>query len=206
MSNTFSPNGFQATRRLDGAAWDARQTKYLIAAANIHKFYSGDPVILLSTGYIDVVAPGSVPNQGVRGIFVGCELLATSSGSPWSTTYQGSATVDTTAYVIDDPWVVMRVWVGTGSSSAAGGPVTQANVGDNINYSLGTGSTYTGISGAYVDFSQVNYGSASATLPFTILALVTAPPGTNGTDTTTAGNIIEVGFNQQAFRVGTQGV
>lgn len=201
MANVFSPNGFQVVRRQDGAAWTGNQTSYLIAAANTHKFYSGDPVIRLTSGYIDVNA--TYPTQGVLGIFVGCEYLSTAAGKVvWSPQFPGGdTTTDVTAYVIDDPSVIMRVWVGTGSSSAAGGPVIQTNVGNAIDYAYGTANTLSGISGAYVNFANVS--GATATLPFTIVGLVTTPPGVNGTDITTAGNLIEVTFNQQAFRVGT---
>ena len=53
MANSFAPQGFQPLRRYDGAAWSANQNRYKIAAANTHKFFHGDPVIILSTGYID---------------------------------------------------------------------------------------------------------------------------------------------------------
>jgi hypothetical protein len=205
MANSFQPNGFSVVRRLDGAAWTGNMDTRLIAKANTHKFYQGDPVVVLSTGYIDAVAPGSAPTQGVLGIFMGCESSALSSGSPWSNTYQGGATstVDLNAYVITDPLVVMRVWVGTGSSSAAGGPAILSSVQQNINYYLGTGNSSSGISGAYVDFNTL---ATTNTLPFTIIGLVQGPPGVNGTDITTAGNIVEVTFNQQAYRVGTTGI
>ena len=202
MANTFAPNGFVPVRRLDGAAWIGSQTAYKIASDVAHDFYAGDPVIRLNTGYIDVNA--SYPTQGVLGIFVGCEYLASNGQTVWSNHFTHGSNASgaiVTAYVIDDPNVVMRVQVGA-SGPVAGGPVTFAQTGDNIAYAYGSPSTLSGISGAYADYGTI---LDTNTLPFTVLGQVTSPPGVNGTDITTAGNWIEVSFNQQAFRVGTTG-
>lgn len=203
MSNNFAPFGFQGVRRLDGAAWTGSMNAALIAAANTHQFFIGDPVVRLSTGYIDRVAIGSIPTQGTLGIFVGCKTVPAATGSPWGW-YNGTAqSADTTAYIIDDPNVVFRCMVGTGASSAAGGPATIANVSENFNWQLGTGNTQTGRSGAYLDFAG---GGTTDTLPLTIIGIVTQPPGMNGTDNTSVGNLVEVILNQQAYKVGTTGV
>ncbi len=205
LSNTFAPSGFQDTRRKDGAAWTGALSERKIAAANTHKIYRGDPVILLSTGYIDIGTPGSLPTSGVLGIFMGCEQQGSPNTNPfqWQPYYNGSATQDTKAYIIDDPMVVFRAWVGTGSASAAGGPATLADLNQNISFQYGSGSALSGLSGAYVDFSTVG---VTDTLPFTIVGLVTSPPGVNGTDHTSAGNIVQVVLNQSAYKVGTTGV
>lgn len=207
MANSFNPNGFSPVRMVNGAAWTDQIVTRKIAAANTHKFYKGDPVIALSTGYIDGgagITPSALPTQGIWGIFWGCETIAGTSGSPWSPTYAGVAqSADTTAFIILDPNTVFRCWVGTGSASAAGGPVTQADVFANINFALGTGNNSSGISGAYIDYATI---LTTNTLPFTIFDIVTTPPGVNGTDITTAGNLVEVVMNQSAFKVGTTGL
>ena len=202
MANVFSPNGFTAVRRQDGAGWTANQKARLIAHANTNKFYSGDPVVQLSTGYIDCLGQGSAPAQGPVGIFVGCSYISTAqSRTVWSKTWQGADSAnDVTAYIIDDPNVVWQVWVGTGSSSAAGGPAVLADIGKSCYWQLGTGSATTGISGAYIDYASMS--TSSVTQAFTVYNLIQSPPGTNGTDITTAGNLIEVIFNQTAFRQG----
>lgn len=204
MANVFSPNGLQPVRRFDGASWSDQLTTRLIAAANTHAFFRGDPVIALTTGYIDRVAIGSIPTQGTLGVFWGCEFQATSSGTPWSQTYPGAAqSVDTQALIITDPSVIFRIWVGTGASSVSGGPAVLADVGANFNWQVGTGNTLNGQSGAYLDYASLN---TTNTLPLTIIGLVQNPPGVNGTDITTAGNQVEVLLNQQAYKVGTTGV
>ena len=205
MSNTLAPNGFTAVRRLDGAAWTGNLSSYKIKASTAHNFFFGDPVARLSTGYIDIVQPQSLPTQGVLGIFVGYRLVPPVSSQGWSNTYVASSTTnDVEAYVIDDPNVVLRAWVGTGSSAAAGGPATQADVGNNFNFSYGAGgSALSGISSAYIDYATKNTFS---TLPFTLVNVLSFPPGVNGYDPTTAGNLAEFTVNQQAFRVGTTGL
>ena len=202
VSNTFSPNGFQGVRRLDGASWTASLNTALIAAAYNGQIFLGDPVVLLNTGYIVRDAIGSIPTQGTFGIFVGSKLAYSPTGTPYGW-YQGLAqTNDTEAYVITDPNVVFRCWVGTGASSASGGPAIQSSVGANYNWQLGTGNTTSGQSGAYLDFASKG---TTSTLPLTIVGLVKNPPGVNGTDITTAGNLVEVVLNQQAYKTGTTG-
>lgn len=205
MANIFSPNGLTPLRRLDGAAWTGAMSKRLIAAANTHKFFAGDPVILLSTGYIDRVAIGAIGSSTTLGVFVGCEYLSTAFGrKQWANQFPGGdTTIDIDGYIVDDPNVVYGCWVGTGAASAAGGPAVQADVGANFNWQIGTGNTSNGISGAYLDYASL---ATTATLPLTIIGLVQDPPGVNGTDITTAGNYVEVILNQQAYKAGQTGI
>lgn len=211
MANTLSPFGFTPVRRLDGAAWTGNHTLVKIAAANTNKFYTGDVVKQLSTGYVDTAAAGVT--NGIRGIFVGCEYLSNAAGRPlWSAQFPGADTSsDVIAHIVDDPWVVFKV------QSGNGGPVTFASVGRNIDLNVGTGgSTLSGISGEYADFGLIGN---TATLPFTIIDLwgganlgtwttpnTAGPPGGNGADPTTANNTILVGWNQQSYRVGLTGI
>lgn len=207
MSNVFAPFGFQPVRRIDGASWSDNITTRLIAANNAHSFFRGDAVVLLSTGYIDRLA-GSSSQAGTNamiGIFLGYEAVPGATGSPWSPTYVASSTtVDVKAFICMDPNVVFRVQVGTGAApGAAGGPLGVADLGTTIPYLNGTGNTLSGLSGGYIDYANI---AQTNTLPFTVTALVQDPPGVNGTDITTAGNIVEVVFNQSIFKVGQTGV
>lgn len=207
MANTFAPFGFKPVRRFDGVSWSDQVTQRLIAAANTHSFFYGDVVVLLSTGYIDRLT-GSAAQAGTNaaiGVFLGCELTPGASGSPWANQYPAAAqTADTKALICMDPNVVFRVQVGTGAApGTAGGPAGIADIGATIPYLNGTGNTASGISGGYIDYSGV---ATTNTLPFTILGPVQDPPGINGNDIATAGNIVEVVFNQSIFKVGQTGV
>lgn len=201
MANTFTPNGFSWSGLLIGAAPSASQRPYQILYSNTHQIYSGDPVTLLSSGYIDTLAPGSVTSTVMPiGIFRGCSYISSSqSRQVWSPQYPGADQITNgivTAYIEDDPnstWTVQ-----TGYSSTGSGAATQAMVGENATYAYGTGSTYTGQSGAYIDLSTAP--ATTAAYPFRIIGLVSDPPGANGTDTTTQYNLVKVAWNNQFYR------
>lgn len=203
MANTFAPFGLSPVRRIDGASWNDQVTTRMIAAANGHKFFRGDPVIQLASGYIDAVAIGSIAAGGTLGVFLGCEFQATASGTPWSSSYQAAQAQDTKAFICMDPMLVYRIWVGTGAASASGGPAVFADIGGNYNWQMGTGNALSGISGAYLDYASFN---TTNTLPLTIIGIVQDPPGMNGTDVTTAGNLVEVTLNQHVLAVGRTGL
>lgn len=203
MSNTFAPNGLVAVRRQDGASWSGNMTVYKIAAADTNKFFSGDPVHRLSTGY---VTSGDVTTGGIIGIFVGCEYLSTSQNKVvWNNQYAGAdAAADITAYVIDDPSVILQVWAGTGASPGTAGSLLFADIGANINFKTGAGNSLSGLSTTYVDASTK---TTTNTLPFQIVGFASLPPGVNGSDTLSSGALVEVVFNQmQTNRVGNTGI
>ncbi len=197
MSNTFAPFGFAVSGRQDGASWSANQTAYKIAYDNTHKLYSGDVCAILSTGYIDTLAPGTTAPVG---IFVGCQYISASQGrlvfSPYFPGGDQIVNGIVTAFVIDDPAV--QFIVQTGWAAGAPIPASQAMVGMNAQYANGTGSALSGQSGAYLDLNVTP--TTTSTLPFRILDLVADPPGANGTDTTTAYNLVKVMWNNEFYR------
>jgi hypothetical protein len=197
MANTFAPFGFSPCRRQDGAAWSANQTAYQILYTNTHQIFQGDVCTLLSTGYIDTLAPGVVPPLG---IFNGCSYVSAAMARlAYVPYYPGGDQITNgivTASVIDDPNVVYLVQ--TGYSGSGSGPATQAMVGMNAQYANGTGSTLSGQSGAYIDLTTAP--AVTSTLPFRILGLVADPPGSNGADTTTQYNYVFVMWNNEFYR------
>ncbi len=197
MSNTFAPFGFADSGRQDGASWSANQTAYKIAYDNTHKLYSGDVCAILSTGYIDTLAPGTTAPVG---IFVGCQYISASQGrlvfSPYFPGGDQIVNGIVTAFVIDDPAVQFIVQTGWAAGSPI--PASQAMVGMNAQYANGTGSALSGQSGAYLDLNVTP--TTTSTLPFRILDLVADPPGANGTDTTTAYNLVKVMWNNEFYR------
>ncbi len=197
MANVFAPFGFSVIRRQDGAAWSANQTAYQILYTNTHQLFQGDVCTLLSSGYVDTLAPGTVPPLG---IFNGCSYVSSSQGRlVFVPQYPGADQITNgivTASVVDDPNVVMVAQ--TGYSSTGSGPATQAMVGMNAQYANGTGSTLSGQSGAYIDLTTAP--GVTTTLPFRIIGLVADPPTANGADTTTAFNWVYVVWNNEFFR------
>lgn len=132
----------------------------------------------------------------IAGIFNGCEYNSKAQRKVvWSPWWPGTsdANGDVTARIIDDPQMVFRV--------QGNAQITQAMVGMNATFAIGTGSSYNFFSGATLDAAGTTTAPApSAYLPFRIISLITEPKGANGTDTTTAYNWAEVGFNNQDYR------
>ena len=197
MANTFAPFGFTECGRMDGAAPSSNQTEYFIAYNNTHQIYTGDLVVMLSTGVIDTLAPGTTPPLG---IFNGCEYISASQGRlVQSAQFPGADQITNgivKAKVLDSPSLQFVVQTGWAAGSPI--PASQAMVGMNAQYANGTGSTLTGQSGAYLDLNATP--ATTSTFPFRILALVADPPGANGTDTTTAYNWVKVMWNNEFYR------
>lgn len=187
MANTSAPFGFQQWSGT-GSTPTFEQVSGPIAYDNSTKIYAGDPVSTdPTTGYVVQATAGTAP---LCGVFVGCKYSSVSRNGQtvWSTYWPGADAVSGSVegYYINDPSAIFLV------QSTGASPVAQANVGENIQFDLGTGSTSTGQSGASVTYSSLG---TTATLPFKVVAVVTTPPGVNGRDVTSANNVILVRFN-----------
>jgi len=197
MANTFAPFGFQQASG-NGSVPTYEQVTGLIASAYATPIFFGDPIYYnqSGTGYLEgsSITPGAQAS-GIAGIFVGCTYLSASQKRVFWSNYWGGADAngDVTAYFVNDPNARFRVQVGP----SAAGPLTQADIGANVQFAYGTGSTASGISGAYI---AVVGAATTTTLPFRVVSLVTAPPGANGTDAASANNIVIVAFNNVGTR------
>jgi len=194
MANTNAPFGFRQYSGT-GSAPTYEQVPMRVAYNNTTPIYFGDAVIPLSTGYI---AQATASTVQVAGIFSGCKYLSTSQKrTVWSNYWPGSDVASTApdveAYVINDPNAKFLV-------QAGGTAIGVAAINANIQLNVGTGNASTGISGMFVESPNT-----TATLPFRVVALVTEPPGANGTDTASAYNQIVVAFNYASTRT-TDGV
>jgi hypothetical protein len=186
MANTSAPNGFQDYGRLEGGSPTAGLTTRLISASDTAAVGYGDPVTSQTNGYVSASVAGTTQ---IDGIFYGCTYLSTAIGrTVWSNFYPGSgATGDVTAYIKDDPQAKFVVQ----SNNTA---ITFADIGANINFVAGAPNSVTGFATSAVDQSTI---STTATLPFRIVGLLSqdAPPGTSGTDNSSAYNRIIVTAN-----------
>lgn len=192
MANILAPFGFRWARQLTGTAPNCAMTMRRIASGYATAIYHGDPVVGESTGYIQQAAAGTAT---IAGVFVGCKYLSTSQGrTVWSNYWPGSdAAQDPECYIIDDPNAVFTV-------QSNGVPVALADVGQNANFAIGTGTASSGLSGASLDASTV---AATSTLPFRIVGYVgdgifngVGP----GSDPTSDYNYALVTFNNQGFK------
>jgi len=209
MANTFSPFGFQAFGRLEGASPTAGLTKLTLFASDANTYFTGDVVRISSAasgfGSISLPSSGSVigstgGTDPIAGIFAGCEILQPNVGRVvWSAQSPGNvgSSAPGFAYIIDDPEQKFLVM---GSTNAVLGT---SNIGQNIGFastSQGSGNTQSGRS---AEFLASSTPSAAATLPFRIVDVYAAyaPPGVNGTSTGSEGaQIMVVQFNNQYRR------
>lgn len=217
MANTLAnpTGGFQAFGRMEGGSPTAGLTPVWIASTDAATMFRGDPCITTpgalvgtnnSGNYITSVqnstyaAPG---NNGIRGVFMGCEYYQPTVGrTVWSQYWPGTvtgSTGDIRAWIIDDP---QQVFICQGSTTQAiGSSFVGLNIGFTANSS--TGNTTSGLSN--VALQSTTAGSTN-TYPWRIVDFYSAyaPPGVpnvgtnafvNGTDNTTAANILVVRMN-----------
>jgi hypothetical protein len=188
MANLNTPFGFLQYRGT-GSSPTFEQVVARIAPTNTTPIYSGDAVsyVTPANGYIQQAVAGTAP---VAGIFVGCKYLSVSQKKvTWSSYWPGSdAAGDVEAYIVNDPLAQWEVQAGAVAIDAS-------KIGQNVQLNPGVGNPNTGRSGMYVENP-----AATATLPFRIVGVVTFPPGSAGTDTTTPYNRVVVAFNNAVTR------
>lgn len=195
MANTFSPFGFRPMGRLEGGAPTAGLTRAFIASSDTNTYFTGDTVAYSSQAigggqYIAPVSSGTI-SPPTLGVFMGCEYYNTATQSiRFSPYFPGSvgSSSPCNAYIITDPEQLFLVQASTVTTIGA------SNVGYNVGVASSLqsgGNTTTGISGVALNSSTV---SANSSLPFRIVDVYAnySPPGINGTDQTTAGQIFVV--------------
>lgn len=188
MANPFAPFGFSPSYVLPGMGADFGMTTRLIKGTGTVACYRGDVLQTdaSNAGYlIPVVTPGT---EVIHGIAWGFQWQQ-SNGllNPWQQYWPGTTAIvgDVSVLVIDNPNVVFKVQAGTTKYA-------QADVGNNVQFAVGTGTTANGISGAFLTGST----ATTTTLPFRIVTIL----GTPVTDNTTSYNLIEVTFNNQSYK------
>jgi hypothetical protein len=188
MANVQSAYGFQEFGYLSGGAPDYQHATRSIQSSNATKIYRGDPVV--KSGGTNYIVQGANNTTTLEGIFMGCVYIPTGGGTPlWSPFWPGAASVDATAFINNSPNALFRV-------AALSTSIVTANIGENVGFAIGTGSTSGGgFSGATVDQSTL---ATTNTLPFQIYSLF---PGIgNGSDPTTNYGWCIVSFNNQRFK------
>ena len=190
MANPNSPFGFSPNGTVNGTVNFATHNR-LIASTNGTAIYYGDAVVPVTspTGYIMQATAGTA---ALAGIFLGCSYYSTSQRKTvFSNYWPGSdATGDVTAKICDDPLATFLC-----QASSAGFPF--ADVMQNAQLAVGTGSTVTGWSGMYI-----NAVGTTNTYPFIIYDVLTG-----ATDPAVGGyNWLVVGFNNMIYKAGITGI
>lgn len=145
MANVNAPMGLRPVGNITGAPFTGQLRQYSVAAGDGTAIFVGDPVKLAGTSqfingqvFSDVVqaATGDV----ITGVVVG--VVADTRDS---LTYRAAST-QRVLYVSDDPNAIFEV------QQVSGGTALTANdVGLNVNFVVGSGSTVTGYSGVTLD-------------------------------------------------------
>lgn len=183
MANTNTPFGF---RQYSGLGSVPTYEQVTVGsggisggiAFNAGAIYYGDPVVRAGSGSNTLVqAAGSATTATVTlaGIFQGCKYLSTSQKrTVWSNYWPGSDVTSANAgtieaYIINDPNAQFLA-----QSDSTG--LAAADIGSNIDFTIGTGTTSNGLSGAFLTHG----GAVSSAYPWRFVSLVWAPPGANG--------------------------
>lgn len=175
MANTFAPFGFSQYGGTGSAPTYEQVASF--CAYNTAAMYYGDPIY--RNGTTGGVYP-TTPGTGIlAGVFVGCKYLSVSQKRTVWSNFWGASDVasgnNPEVYLVNDPNARFLAQVG-GSTSTG---LAAADIGANVQFNYGTPNTASGISGAYIDITVTP--ATTATLPFKVTALVSDPPGANGT-------------------------
>lgn len=177
MANPDTPFGLQPCNR-NGGAYNGQVNLYYIPASDNTPVAVGDPVTLAGSADADGVptvkrlvagtlsAAGAVP----VGIVVGFQVEPNNLEVP---DYRAASDA---AYVVvaDDPDLFFIV-----QEDSVGGALAAANVGQRINFIMGTPSAATGLSNVEIDS---NTAAADATLQAQIIRLYNTPDNVIGTN------------------------
>lgn len=141
MANDNAPSGFRATRHLAGG--NIRLSEYSIASGYGTSLYFGDPVEMTGTG--KNIAQAAAGNADNIGVFAGCRYVDGQGNQVFSKMWPaGTTATDIVALVYDDPNIVFEIQADT---------LAEGDVGQLVDWNLGSGNSNTGVSGAYADES-----------------------------------------------------
>jgi len=172
-----APYGLIPVNLLGGQVFSGSTRQIPIQTAHGTSIYFGDVVLMSSNGCI-TTAVLTATTVNVVGVFMGCSYINSSNQRIYGQYYPAltTGTPDTTsaitAYVADDPDLVMKTAIVSGTTTVA--QATRANlVGGNVSLVVNAGSTTTGNSAHAV----LNSSVTTAAVPVKIVDVVpdTAP-------------------------------
>lgn len=152
---------------------------YTIASAYNTALYTGDPVMKVADGSIELATAGSA---AYCGIFAGVEYTDSVTGDQVYNAYWPADQTATNikAYVWDDPWIKFKVEADQDTT-----PLVAGDVGMNCDHIAGTGSNVTKRSGVQLDSSD----QATADGMFRVVG---SAQGLGETQWTAAGTVMDV--------------
>lgn len=165
MANVNAPFGLRPFRHMTGG--EVRMNEYSIASAYGANIFHGDPVEMTGTGKnVQLAAAQNVDNIGVFG---GCRYVDSQGNQKFSKYWpSGTVATDIVAYVYDDPNIVFEIQCDT---------LAVGDIGQLVDWAAGTGSTLTGVSGAYADLTT---GTATTNMSLRLVELKRSPDNAYG--------------------------
>jgi len=176
MANADTPYGLAPCNR-NGAVYDGQVNIYFIPATDGTAVAAGDPVTLAGSGDADGIPTikrltAGAPSASAANIPVG--VVVGFAVNPANLEVANYRAASTSAYVLvaDDPALFFTV-----QEDSVGGALAATNIGQRINFIMGTPSATTGLSNVEIDSSTA---AASADLQAQIVRLVPTPANVIG--------------------------
>lgn len=169
--NVNAARGLQRVYNVFGAA-NTPESTYPIASGYNTAIFKGDPVTLLADGTIGIGVAGSA----IIGVFQGVKYT-NASGIPvnapnWVASTATLGAVAAQALVTDDPMAVFTIQETDAAGTAAGTPLSLADVNLNANFRIGAGIAALGLSTTSLNNASE---ATTATLNLKILGLDNYP-------------------------------
>jgi hypothetical protein len=150
MTSTLALSGFRPSRKRGNNPNNQGQSEYPIASGYASNIFTGD-LVRINAGNLEVI---TTVTEVVQGVFMGCHYVA--DGEQKFSKYwpSGTSATDAVALVADDSRTVFEV--------QADASVTAGDLYGSQNFAvtLGSGSTFTGMSGHGVEAATRTSGIA----------------------------------------------
>lgn len=163
MANTDKPFGAKPVSTILGVPWNGQFSIFYVPGTDGTAIYSGDFVEMSgssdSTGKFPTVKQARA-NQNLRGVAVGFGKDPDQMLNPddLEEQYRAASTARYVA-VVDDPDVIFEI-----QEDSDGGALAATDVGSNVDITVGTGNSSTGISAMEIDSSTATTSTAQLRL------------------------------------------
>lgn len=163
MANVDRPNGLRPYRYMSGAPYNGAFTTYVVPAADGTALFVGDPVKLYTAGD-DTTGLRCVIQAAAGDALVGVVVGFEADPADLNTPVYRRASTRRVVFVADDPSLLFEA-----QEDGATDPLEIADLGQNVEFVVGSGSTVTGASGVEID-SDSHATTADHTLKLVELA------------------------------------
>lgn len=190
MSNPSTPFGFEYFGLVEGTSPNFGVKTVQISPSNTNSIYGGDVAKVISGGYYDVAAEIG-GGAAIGGVFLPDFIWQSKSQQMTvrSRAWLGATNDIVAGGILSAKLVISRdALFKVRSNGSSGAAVAQTNVGNNVNFAVGSTPGNNLISSFSIDDSVLGSG---ASLPFTVYSIVQQPES----DPTALYNIVLVRFN-----------